>query len=595
MKKLLLGIAVLFFAGSLLGATYTAATANPADIQTEINKTVNGDTVRVPAGNVNWTTNIILTNNISLIGNGIGSTIITDSVPRVGNEKLILWTMVSNTTAKPLLSGFEFRGGLLSNPNTGYVWIQGTCFMFRACSNFFNLPSNRCFQHHGWVNGVYDHNTLLCTFRQFIEVWHDGYGGGQYGDKSWEDTDQMGTTNCVVLEDNLFMETAVASAAIDVMGGGRITVRFNTFSNQTVSTHGTESTGRQRSVRILESYNNTFKENNAFDVSPGQYRGGTGVVCSNAYTGVNWSFGMSLTDYRELGDFGRWGTANGTNGFDTNSPTVYDTGTHSGANGASVLTDGTKSWVVNGWSTNILWNVTKNKAAKINSNTGTTITYDLGYNSVAGGANMSFDTGDTYRIMAVYAALDQPGRGQMTIPFDAGSDPPTPHIWTAEALVPIYSWSNTLNGTLGMNVNSSYPSILSGRDYIGNAIKPGWTPLIYPHPLVQTPDPWITTQPQDTTVAAGATANFTVTATGQTALSYQWSKNGSSIGGATASSYTTPATTCPDNGALFSVAVTDTAGTVNSANAVLTVTGCLGTVTNFQSRIGVANLGVVRF
>src|SRR2546422_4375051 len=36
-------------------------------------------------------------------------------------------------------------------------------------------------------------------------------------------------------------------------------------------------------------------------------------------------------------------------------------------------------------------------------------------------------------------------------------------------------------------------------------------------------------------------------------LTYQWRKNGVNISGATASSYTTPATTTADNGALYSV------------------------------------------
>src|SRR5207247_2891404 len=50
--------------------------------------------------------------------------------------------------------------------------------------------------------------------------------------------------------------------------------------------------------------------------------------------------------------------------------------------------------------------------------------------------------------------------------------------------------------------------------------------------------PTITTQPANTTVKAGKTAKFTVTATGATPLNYQWRKNGTNITGATKSSYT---------------------------------------------------------
>jgi hypothetical protein len=54
-------------------------------------------------------------------------------------------------------------------------------------------------------------------------------------------------------------------------------------------------------------------------------------------------------------------------------------------------------------------------------------------------------------------------------------------------------------------------------------------------------------------------------------LAYQWRKSGVNISGATASSYTTPATALADNGALFSVVVSNTAGTATSNNAALTV------------------------
>jgi hypothetical protein len=82
--------------------------------------------------------------------------------------------------------------------------------------------------------------------------------------------------------------------------------------------------------------------------------------------------------------------------------------------------------------------------------------------------------------------------------------------------------------------------------------------------------PQITAQPVSVAVNAGATASFSVTASGG-ALAYQWRKNGNNITNATSSSYTTPAAVSADNGALFSVVVTNTAGTVTSTNAVLTV------------------------
>jgi acid phosphatase len=83
--------------------------------------------------------------------------------------------------------------------------------------------------------------------------------------------------------------------------------------------------------------------------------------------------------------------------------------------------------------------------------------------------------------------------------------------------------------------------------------------------------PSIMAQPQNAAVASGQTATFTVTATGTAPLVYQWRRSGKPIPGAVAASYTTAATSTADNGATFSVVVTNSAGAVSSNNAVLTV------------------------
>jgi hypothetical protein len=54
-------------------------------------------------------------------------------------------------------------------------------------------------------------------------------------------------------------------------------------------------------------------------------------------------------------------------------------------------------------------------------------------------------------------------------------------------------------------------------------------------------------------------------------LTYQWSKNGAAITGATAASYTTAATTTSDNGAIFTVTISNSVSTITSSSATLTV------------------------
>ena len=88
--------------------------------------------------------------------------------------------------------------------------------------------------------------------------------------------------------------------------------------------------------------------------------------------------------------------------------------------------------------------------------------------------------------------------------------------------------------------------------------------------------PVITTQPVNQSVCAPATATFTA-ASSTAGVTYQWQSGPSTsgpftnIGGATAASYTTPATTAAMNGTVYHVIISTQCGTVTSSNATLTV------------------------
>jgi glucose/arabinose dehydrogenase len=83
--------------------------------------------------------------------------------------------------------------------------------------------------------------------------------------------------------------------------------------------------------------------------------------------------------------------------------------------------------------------------------------------------------------------------------------------------------------------------------------------------------PAITQHPANRTVSAGQSASFTVAASGAPPLSYQWQRNGVSIGGATSATYTLSSAALSDNGAQFRAIVTNTAGSATSNAATLTV------------------------
>jgi len=112
-----------------------------------------------------------------------------------------------------------------------------------------------------------------------------------------------------------------------------------------------------------------------------------------------------------------------------------------------------------------------------------------------------------------------------------------------------------------------------------------------PATLTVTPatPPTIQSPPQPASANPGQSASFSVTAAGSAPFTYQWQmelSGGSSftpISGATSSSYTTAALALTDNGDQFEVIVTNSAGSVTSTPALLTVTNAPLAPTIIQS------------
>jgi sugar lactone lactonase YvrE len=100
----------------------------------------------------------------------------------------------------------------------------------------------------------------------------------------------------------------------------------------------------------------------------------------------------------------------------------------------------------------------------------------------------------------------------------------------------------------------------------GGAQGPSTPPVVTPTIVA----PSIGSQPLDAKVIDGATATFSVTASGSS-LTYQWQRDGASIAGATGASYTTPVLRMADNGAKYQVVISGSNALVASSAATLTV------------------------
>ena len=127
--------------------------------------------------------------------------------------------------------------------------------------------------------------------------------------------------------------------------------------------------------------------------------------------------------------------------------------------------------------------------------------------------------------------------------------------------------SGSTDGT-GSAVRFNYPTGIavdgSGTVYVADTnnhtIRVGGFPTA----------PIITAQPSSQTVTAGANVQFSVTATGRPAPTYQWNLNGTAISGATSATLSLNSVQS-SNAGTYTVAVTNSAGTVTSSQATLTV------------------------
>ncbi|MEO5914498.1 MAG: pectinesterase family protein [Luteolibacter sp.] len=90
----------------------------------------------------------------------------------------------------------------------------------------------------------------------------------------------------------------------------------------------------------------------------------------------------------------------------------------------------------------------------------------------------------------------------------------------------------------------------------------GWMPALLPR---------FTTQPTGASVSSGAPVTLSVVATGSPTPTYQWFKNGSSLGGQTNATFSLAGAAATDAGS-YTATATNSAGSVQSSTAVLTVT-----------------------
>ena len=279
-------------------------------------------------------------------------------------------------------------------------------------------------------------------------------------------------------------ENEGSAGGLSGQGGGRVVVRFNTYANMdelnfSMGWHGTESSGRPRSTRSFEYYNNAWTcaaSTNCISVAGA--RGGTGLVWGNTISvpsGSDVQQFFTLTTYRVQGSPGGWPACDGSAAYDTNDGTTYYSGTISSFNsGTNTITvSGSPAWTTNQWSPNgapySVHDVTQSTGAEISANGASTLMLNGAVNAGASAA-WTPANGDSIQILRATVCLDQAGgRGAGTLYTGTGGNGlPTPVTAASEALSPTYSWSNSFGGggsTPSTPIISYTARVIQNRDF----------------------------------------------------------------------------------------------------------------------------------
>lgn len=493
--------ALLLFADLAKAITINAASGSLADVSTAVAVATAGSTVLIPPGTNVWTQTLVLNKGVSIIGSGTNQTVIIDEVSRANNGGQI-FSIGGFAGQLTELSNLQIKYGTVNTSYNyfGTVVCSGTAATaWRVDHVFFNGLFAKNIVTYGNASSVVDANVF---FMRAIAVTALNYvpGDAGAGDQSYAQSPTYGlnSSNVLYIENNYFTNIIGTPAGVcDGEGGARVVFRHNTVWNDFFANHGTETGGRVRSERSFEVYNNTFNYSPTANGYPyytfASIRGGSGVIFSNTASG--YVSIVALRNFRSTDAYcGQWYPfcgANGTNPWDSNSPTLYLTGISSATNSSSYLQVAGANWTNNQWVGYTLVNTNSGYFSIVNSNSANTMYY-LGTGLVQSHAPMTFNTGDHFKLYFVSVTLDQPGRGSGDLLRDNGQDSKGNELvintatgvasWPREVLEPIYFWANTINGNLS-HAGSSYPGILAGREYYNDTPKPNYTPFAYPHPL----------------------------------------------------------------------------------------------------------------
>ncbi|MGZ3794202.1 MAG: hypothetical protein ACXVCP_17765 [Bdellovibrio sp.] len=233
---------VLGFITESNAAIVSANSCSYADVSTAVTAAAPGDTVTVPAGSCTWNSTLAIDKGISLLGSGIGNTIIANGM--TDNFPFLISYNPFDKAANLLfrVSGFTFSLNPTSSGislSSGNTLILQTKIRVDHNKFFFSSPQGFADNHylvHAGVKGVVDNN-------DFGPAWYpmrtpnspitspNSTGGGVNEWDNWQGIIFGAADNNLWFEDNTFSigNTGNGYNITDCQEGGRYAYRYNTI------------------------------------------------------------------------------------------------------------------------------------------------------------------------------------------------------------------------------------------------------------------------------------------------------------------------------------------------------------------------------
>ncbi len=504
------------------------------------------------------------------------------------------WTSLTTTAISDILGGQGFYNHmiLVDRTSADTVYFGGQLYVAKSTNG-----GNAWTKKSDWLaqNGLpYVHADMHCAAQDSNGAIYVGSDGGIFkstdGGSTWSDTLNIGITNHLIysIGSSLAAPSAVIGGFQD--NGTRVRSGSTTVYNQYIGgdgfgsvmhpSNGSTMLGSLYYTRIQKSTNGgtTFTsassgitESNNTSSAPFITRialGPADATGNTVYTFVNTKV------YKSTNFAGSW-TAMGTTGLPTTSFVIRNvSAAKSNGNVVGIAANSGRVFLTSNGGSN--W--TQAAALPNNGSYISSVAFDPTDHNVVYVTSVVPDATKTHvwKSTNFGGAWTELGTGLPAgIPVNlAVVDPTDRNVVYAGTHLGLYrsadggaSWSRWGSGLPLVNVTDVWVAPDASKVRVATFGRGFWE--LQGEDVATAPS--ITGHPQNQTVNAGATATFTVTATGTAPLTYQWKKNGTAVSGATSASYTTPATTSTDNGASFTVTVSNTAGTVTSNAATLTV------------------------